>query len=223
MKKVVKFLLVFLLVLGFTGCGSKKNTDKVKVYIFEAGGCPYCEAQVSYLESLEDYGKTFEVVMKELYVDHIDWQPGKDYDLGVKVAKAFREAGFDQASYQGTPFVVISDTYAAAAYSQTLDEEIKKAYEEGDNDVVGCFEKGDNCDIRENLTPTDKKINDIRKVELINFIVIYTLIGGVIVYLIFFNKKDKTKKEVAKKVEKEIPKREDKEDKPVKKSIKKKK
>lgn len=222
MKKVVKVLLVFLLVLGFTGCGgSKKNSDKVKVYIFEAGGCPYCEAQVSYLESLEDYGKTFEVVMKELYVDHIDWQPGSDYELGVKVAKAFQEAGFENASYQGTPFVVISDTYAAAAYNPNLIEEIKKAVEEGDNDVVGCFEKGNSCDIRENLTPTEKKINDVRKVELINFIVIYALIGGIIVYLIFFNKKGNNKKEVIRRVEKELT--VEKEDKPVKKPTKKKK
>ena len=95
MKKIFSVLLVFLLVLGFSGCGkSSKNDGKVKVYIFEAGGCPYCEAQMEYFKSLDGYDKTFEVIVKELYVDHIDWAQGKDYALGVKVANAFFDAGF---------------------------------------------------------------------------------------------------------------------------------
>jgi glutaredoxin len=195
-KKTIKVLLVFILVLGFTGGGSKRNDGKVKVYIFEAGGCPYCEAQKDYLKSLEGYDKTFEIVEKELYIDHISWEKGKDYDLGVKVAKAFNDAGFDQASYQGTPFVVISDVYAKASYSAELEEVIKQVKEEGDNDTVACLEKNptDKCDIRENLTPTDKKINDVRNNNLINYIIIYALIGAIIVYL--FLTRNKCEKKV---------------------------
>ena len=230
LKRTIKFLLVFILVLGFAGCGSKSNKDaKVKVYIFEAGGCPYCEAQIEYLKGLEGYDKTFEVVEKELYVDHIDWVQGKDYALGVKVANAFNDAGFEQASYQGTPFVVISDIYASASYNPGLEETINIAVEEGDNDVVGCFEKGDECDIRENLSDTEKQIRDVRTNNLINYIIIYVLLGGIIVYL-FLNRNKKDNKVVVKEAKKEVEKIvekpkavEQKPKKPAKKTTKKKK
>ena len=143
MKKVLFSIICALLLLPiFVNADSKL----VKVYVFEAGGCPYCEAEVEYLKGLESYGKKFEIVQKELYVDHVDWANGKDYDLGVKVAKAFKSAGFEDASYQGTPFVVISDIYAAAAYSTDLEEYINKAYDEGDKDAVTCIANGkENC------------------------------------------------------------------------------
>ncbi len=121
--------------------------EKVKVYIFEAGGCPYCKMQVEYLEGLDSYNKKFEIVMKELYVDHIEWAEGKDYALGKKVAEAFTTAGFTNASYYGTPFVVISDLYASTTYSESLESYINKAYEQGDKDIVSCLEKGNDCPI----------------------------------------------------------------------------
>ena len=215
LKRTLKLLLVFILVLSFAGCGSKSNKDgKVKVYVFEAGGCPYCEAQLEYLKGLSGYDKTFEVIQKELYVDHIEWEPGKDYELGAKVATAFYEAGFEYASYQGTPFVVISDIYAAATYSTDLEETINKAAEEGDNDIVSCFEKGNSCDIREFQTKTDEKINDLKKSNLINYIIIYVLIGLIILYLAFTRNKTSNKpshkveyKEARREVEEAKPKK----------------
>ncbi len=120
--------------------------EKVKVYVFEAGGCPYCEEEYDYLEGLSGYGTKFEIIKKELYVDHVDWAHGEDYDLGVNVAKAFQSAGFTDAKYTGTPFVVISDVYASTGYSTDLETYIDMAYEEGDKDIVSCIEKGNsNC------------------------------------------------------------------------------
>ena len=47
---------------------------------------------------------------------------------------------------EATPLVIISDLYAASAYSEDLEQYINKAYEEGDKDVVGCYETGKlNC------------------------------------------------------------------------------
>ena len=143
MKKILLTLLVVFLFVPFFVCAkSDKKDDKVKVYIFEAGGCPYCEMEVEYLKGLESYNKKFTIVKKELYVDHVDWKEGKDYKLGVKVATAFNEAGFEDAAYTGTPFVVISDLYAAATYSEDLEDIILEAYEEGDKDAVSCINKG---------------------------------------------------------------------------------
>ena len=139
-----KLLLTFTILLLVPLMVNAK--EKVKVYVFEAGGCPYCESQIEYLEGLDSYNKSFKIVKKELYVDHVDWEKGKDYDLGYKVANAFKEVGFEDASYQGTPFVVISDLYAAAGYSTSLESVIEEAYENGDKDIVSCIEKGnDNC------------------------------------------------------------------------------
>ena len=123
--------------------------SKVKVYIFEAGGCPACEAQMEYLKGLDSYNEKFEVIEKELYIDHVDWEDGKDYALGKKVAEAFLAADpvkFKDATYQATPFVVVSDVYASAGYNSSLETIINEVYETGDKDVVKCFEKGKtNC------------------------------------------------------------------------------
>ena len=123
--------------------------SKVKVYIFEAGGCPACEAQMEYLKGLDSYNEKFEVIEKELYIDHVDWEDGKDYALGKKVAEAFLAADpvkFKDATYQATPFVVVSDVYASAGYNSNLETVINEVYETGDKDVVKCFEKGKtNC------------------------------------------------------------------------------
>ena len=53
MKKVINILLIcifaFMLTMPFDNVMAAK---KVKVYLFEAGGCPYCEAEEEYLKSL---------------------------------------------------------------------------------------------------------------------------------------------------------------------------
>jgi len=203
MKKVVKVLLVFLLLIGFTACDKTENkgNTKVKVYLFEAGGCPYCEEELSYLNSLEGLGTKFEVVRKELYIDHINWEAGKDFELGVKVSNAFSEKGFENATYQATPFVVISDVYAFSGYNPDLKSIIDKAYDEGDKDIVECLSKGDSCEIREQISDTDKKINDIKNTYNINLIIIYVLLGVVIAYLIYDNVKENksSEKKISKK------------------------
>ncbi len=142
MKKILTFIIALLIFIPF----AVHAESKVKVYIFEAGGCPYCEMEVEYLQGLKGYNKTFEIVRKELYVDHIDWEPGKDYELGKEVATQFNAAGFEDAAYTGTPFVVISDLYAAASYSTDLEAIINKAAEEGDKDIVSCIaSKKESC------------------------------------------------------------------------------
>lgn len=158
MKKKLLSVLFTLLLLIPLGINAEEK-EKVKVYIFEAGGCPYCEAEVEYLKGLEGYNKTFTIEIKELYIDHVDWKPGKDYDLGVKVANGFLNAGFTDASYQETPFVVISDLYAASAYSTSLESVINEAYEKGDKDIVSCYADGKE-DCLNHLAKEDNKVTD---------------------------------------------------------------
>ena len=196
MKKILKILLVFILVLGFSACGKSNNkgNEKVKVYMFEAGGCPYCEKQFDYLTKLNGYGTKFEVIRKELYVDHINWVIGKDYDLGEATATEFFKKGFTEASANGTPFVVISDLYAATGYSEELESVIDVAYKEGDRDIVGCLAEGNKCEIRESLSDTDKKINNLERIFTLHFIIIYVLLGSIIIYFVIDKARIKKKK-----------------------------
>jgi glutaredoxin len=191
MKKIKRLLTVFLLLFVVFGLAKVEAKDKVKVYIFEAGGCPYCEAQLEYLKGLKSYGKKFEIVEKELYVDHIDWKQGKDYALGKKVAEEFNKVGFTDASYQGTPFVVISDVYAISSYSESLESVIDEVYEKGDEDIVSCISKG-NTDCLDHLKTeeagtTSKSDN---KVEVILLVVTIVLVSANIVLTILCFKKN---------------------------------
>lgn len=185
MKKILLSLIVGIMVLLPM---TVKAEGKVKVYIFEAGGCPYCELEEEYLEGLSSYGEKFEIVKKELYIDHIDWEKGKDYELGYRVATAFYQAGFEDASYQGTPFVVISDLYAAAAYSQNLESVINTAYEQGDKDVVSCIAEGrENC-LEGVVTPTDPIVTEEEKKDnsdLVTIIILGVVVVGIVALIVF--------------------------------------
>ena len=187
MKKVVNLFLIVIMSLLFV-VPNVNAQEKVKVYIFEAGGCPYCELEEEYLEGLSSYGEKFEIVKKELYIDHIDWEKGKDYELGYRVATAFYQAGFEDASYQGTPFVVISDLYAAAAYSQNLESVINTAYEQGDKDVVSCIAEGrENC-LEGVVTPTDPIVTEEEKKDnsdLVTIIILGVVVVGIVALIVF--------------------------------------
>lgn len=173
LKGILLLIMAFAMIISPFAMSKVNAAEKVKVYIFEAGGCPYCEAEIEYLKGLSSYGEKFEIVQKELYIDHVDWEKGKDYDLGVKVATAFQNAGFKDASYQGTPFVVISNIYAAATYSTDLESYINQAFSEGDADVVACFEKGGTDCLKP--APSDGS-EAVRNVTLIIFLIIFVAI-----------------------------------------------
>lgn len=187
-KILLIFIAAFLLVLPIGGKlvnveVNAEEAKKVKVYIFEAGGCPFCEQEKEYLQGLESYGVKFEIVTKQLYVDHINWAQGADYELGKKVATAFNEAGFEQAQYTATPFVVISDLYAAATYSEDLEQYIDKAYNEGDKDVVGCYANGGS-----NCLPGAKDTNEGISPDTICLIIMIVFVVGTVVFVILSRK-----------------------------------
>ena len=193
MKK--RILVIIIAILAFIPFVSAKD-KKVKVYMFEAGGCPYCEAQEEYLKGLDGYDKKFELIKKELYVDHVDWKEGKDYELGVKVATSFQKAGFENASYEGTPFVVISDLYATAGYSESLEDIINEAYEKGDKDIVGCYADGKNDCLNHIKKQVKTKIN----YDILFTIGTIILCSGIII-LIYLIKSNKDKKAIIKLLE----------------------
>ena len=184
MKKLLTVLLSVLLMISVVNAEGK---EKVKVYMFEAGGCPFCEAEEEYLKGLEGYNKTFKLIKKQLYVDHVNWEFGEDFELGKSVAETFKAAGFEDASYEGTPFVVISDLYAAAAYSEELEDYINAAYEEGDKDAVSCINDGGTNCVRE-IEPSEDDKSNSKAANSTAGIVVAVLGGiafvGAIVYVV---------------------------------------
>lgn len=147
MKKL-KLLLLSLLLIIPVGVKAEEATgqlEPVKVYVFYAPGCHWCEEQFNYLENLDSLDDKFVIVRKELFKSDLR-TPGDDYDLGQAVGDAFVSAGFKDGRPSGTPYVVVSDIYAQSAYNDSLESVIDQAYEAGDKDVVGCIEAGkDDC------------------------------------------------------------------------------
>ena len=203
MKKVFLSIIAIIFILPIM----VKAQEKVKVYIFEAGGCPYCEAQIEYLEGLDSYNKKFEIVKKEAYVDHIDWEKGKDFDLSKTVAEAFNKVGFEDATYQATPFVVISDIYAAAAYNTSLESVIDEAYEKGDKDIVKCYEDGNtNCLDHLAVATTNSSKSDNKSVIITIIISTVLIIATYLVKSTLDTKRiiDSKTKKVSKKKKEEV-------------------
>ena len=178
MKKVLFVIIALILFVPMMVLAE----EKVKVYIFEAGGCPYCEAEMEYLKGLDSYNKKFTIVTKEAYKDHVNWEDGKDYELAVKVADAFHDVGFDDATAEATPFVVISDLYAAANYSEDLESIINDAYEKGDKDIVKCIEDG-KTDCLDHLKKEEKTTVTTNNTDLITVVIVCTVLL-LLVYLV---------------------------------------
>ena len=153
MKKIWGLLIALMLLLpGMVKAEEADDTPQVvddglvKVYMFEAGGCPYCEEATAFLESLDSYNTKFTLIHKSTYIDHYDFEPDVDYDLTQKVSQAFTSAGFRNGQFNGTPYIVISDAYAASGYSESIGQQlvdvIDLVYQEGDKDVVSCIANG---------------------------------------------------------------------------------
>lgn len=150
MKSIKKLLIITLVVFAFMFTANVSAKEKVKVYVFEAVGCPFCTQQIDTLKELSKTNPNFEIVVKELYKSNATWEPGPAYDLGVKVADAFKAKGYPDSTYQATPLMIFGNKYAAASYNSNLEvlgALINAAYENEEEDVVACYENnGTNCE-----------------------------------------------------------------------------
>ena len=173
---IVSLLVIvcaFLTVILFISPDVKEK-EKVNVYVFVANGCPFCEEQLKYLIELDTYSEEFEIVTKELNIDNINWEPGKDYDLGMKVGKLFH------ADIDGTPFVVVSNIYGKVGFNNDLRDTISRAYNLGHTDVVSCVEHGyEHCMESKYLPVKENKYLPVRIIEII------TILFG-LVFLVLF-------------------------------------
>ena len=185
-------VFMFLLVVFIASPEIAKKT-KVKVYVFGAEGCPFCDSQIDYLSHLDGLDKKFEIVKKELYIDHIDWIPGADYNLAHKVEDLYKDNNYQynekgenqNVDITGTPYVVISNIYAGTGYNKNLESVINIAYNRGHVDVVDCLSKGGtNCFEGEPLT-----FKDYLPIRLVEILVILTGIYMLVILISIIKKK----------------------------------
>lgn len=179
----ILMLVIILLVLVSGINVSAQEKQKVKVYVFEAVGCPACDAQKEYLTNLSKTNDKFELVVKELYKDNREWKPSTHYELGVNVVNAFLEKGYKDAKYTATPFVVVGTKYAAAQFNSNMESIINTAYEEQQEDVVACFEKGQsNC---ASLISENDSVKQLKQVDTYTKIFLaFVVVAGIGYFLV---------------------------------------
>lgn len=192
MKKFTLFVLL-ICILGLSV--KAQDNDLVKVYVFVSKNGFYSdlsEEAIKSLKGLESYGKKFEIIEKEAYVYSSkfgDAEDGKDLELFKKVIAVYNEAGFDY-TYTQTPTAIVSDEFIPGVDLDFVDKVVNDAYENGDKDLVGCIDRGENdCSVQEKETNNTKA--DILKKILIFIVIFFILMACFIIYFILDGKKIK--------------------------------
>jgi len=182
MKKIIRFLLVFIITLIFPLFVNAK--EKTTLYIFHGNGCPHCAEEIKFLDSIESKYKDLEIVKYEV------WYNEENADLLKKVEEAF------DIERPGVPTTVIGDVMIQGYGSNTGEkiERVIKFYKENDyTDQIqrikdGTFNKDDlkdDFDKQEKETDESMTIKvpllgktNLKKVSLISSAVIIGLIDG---------------------------------------------
>ena len=163
MKKIVKFLIVFAILL-LLPVSAKADEKVINIHLFYGNGCPHCAAEE---EFLSDYLKDRTDV--KLYKYEI-WYDSHNQELLSKVQK---EMG--TTNKNGVPFTVIGKKTIVGYADGVTDEQIKDAinyylnndYRDYAGEITGKVKK---AEVKEDTTKDeskteDKKENKIEKAD----------------------------------------------------------
>ena len=163
MKKILKFLIVFAILLLLT-VSAKADEKVINIHLFYGNGCPHCAAEE---EFLSDYLKDRTDV--KLYKYEI-WYDSHNQELLSKVQK---EMG--TTNKNGVPFTVIGKKTIVGYADGVTDEQIKDAinyylnndYRDYAGEITGKVKK---VEVKEDTTKDeskteDKKENKIEKAD----------------------------------------------------------
>ena len=160
MRKRIKYLFVFALLL-FVPLVSKVSASQiVNVYLFYGDGCPHCAAADKFFDTLNSdssYSSKYNLVKYEV------WHDDENADLMEDVADEL------DTSVSGVPFIVIGDKYFKG-YSASIDSSLKSAiyenyYSSSYKDVVRSIRFSNKADsvkenVEENVTSAIESIFD---------------------------------------------------------------
>lgn len=96
----------------------KKSSDKVNIYMFWGDGCPHCEEQFEFLESIQDeYGTYFNLYAFEV------WYNEDNKELMNEFATAMNE------TIRGVPYTIIGDE-SFSGFSKSSEDDLLDAIKE---------------------------------------------------------------------------------------------
>ena len=203
MNKLKSLFITLLFLVLFIPFNINADENEIRLYLFHQNGCPHCEAELEFLESIEDDYPTLEIIKYEVSSNAMN------YSLYNKV---MRKTGIHE---NGVPFTMIGTDYFVGFDEDTgTDKEIKKSIEkflksENYKDIISMVKNDEDLsDIKyntdldaEKTIPILGKIN-AKKVSLPLVAIIMGAIDGfnpcamwVLLFLItmLFNMKDKKK------------------------------
>ncbi len=163
MKKILKFLIVFAILL-LLPVSAKANEKVINIHLFYGNGCPHCAAEE---EFLSDYLKDRTDV--KLYKYEI-WYDSHNQELLSKVQK---EMG--TTNKNGVPFTVIGKKTIVGYADGVTDEQIKDAinyylnndYRDYAGEITGKVKKTEVKEdtIKDESKTEDKKENKMEKAD----------------------------------------------------------
>ena len=153
MKKILKFLIVFAILL-LLPVSAKADEKVINIHLFYGNGCPHCAAEE---EFLSDYLKDRTDV--KLYKYEI-WYDSHNQELLSKVQK---EMG--TTNKNGVPFTVIGKKTIVGYADGVTDEQIKDAinyylnndYRDYAGEITGKVKK---TEVKEDITKDESKTED---------------------------------------------------------------
>lgn len=125
-------LIVFVIAMSLLSSGSSGNNEeekngdskvedivfedgKVNIYFFKGDGCPHCEEEIEFLESIEEeYGEYFNLYSFEV------WYNKDNAELMKKLAEKM------EIKITGVPLTIIGEKHFSG-FSSTMEEDFKKA------------------------------------------------------------------------------------------------
>ena len=66
MKKVINYLLLFVLFIFPINIFAKEN-DTITLYLFHGDGCPHCEEEMKFLDSIDGEYDNFKMMIIQNY------------------------------------------------------------------------------------------------------------------------------------------------------------
>ena len=143
MIKLKSLFITLLFLVLFIPFNINADENEIRLYLFHQNGCPHCEAELEFLESIEDDYPTLEIIKYEVSSNAMN------YSLYNKV---MRKTGIHE---NGVPFTIIGTDYFVGFDENTgSDEEIKKSIEK--------FLKSDNYKDIISMVKNDEDLSDIK-------------------------------------------------------------
>ena len=137
MKKIILFIVIFVLGVFLFPSASVLANDQVNIYFFWGEGCPHCEKEQELLDSLESKYPEVKVYDYEIY------NSSKNVALLQEIARELN------AEVRGVPFTVIGDQYFGGFNAYTTPQEIESqitylldnAYEDPIAEILGITQE----------------------------------------------------------------------------------